>query len=244
MAALLVQGRTLRLQRCRPGIQFGTLGIKLFTPSCQALLRLGPFGLPLLSLKFDGGALSFQLLSLGLNFEIGQLGKRQPLDRGRRGNPICPAAARQDLQFHRPDAQPITGRKGGVGECLVVQQRVRRPAPYDGAAGAAEDQAVQRGHATGTQAERAVGGRADRTLGGFQSHDLAVARVAADLENQIAAGDGEGFGPARFGSRGNHNECAVKKRRAVIALNPLLDLAYARRTVKGRPAAGGAFRAD
>ena len=97
-------------------------------------------------------------------------------------------ADRHHLQLDGTDAEPVAGRERGVGERLVVQPGVGRPTSDDRCRRTADDQAVQGRYAAGAEPQRAARAGPDRTLGRLQPHDLAVARGAADAENQIPGG--------------------------------------------------------
>ena len=98
-------------------------------------------------------------------------------------------ADRHDFEFDWTDVQAVARGQRGIGERLVVQQGVGRPATDDRSSGAAKDQAMERRHATRPETQSAMLAGTDGAFGRFQPHDLAVACGIADAENQIPGGD-------------------------------------------------------
>ena len=98
------------------------------------------------------------------------------------------AARFEDFQFDGADAQAIAGQQLGVGEDVAVDSCAGRPTPDDRAVWAAEDQTVQRRDASGAEPQGAPGPGTDRTLGRPQTNGLAVARGAADSQDQFSQG--------------------------------------------------------
>ena len=138
-------------------------------------------------------ALFFHGLPLGLRLEVGfrlqssHAGVRRRSGGRSHGRRLD--ADRHHLQLDGANAEPVAGRERGVGERLVVQPGVGRPASDDRRRRTADDQAVQGRYAAGPEPQRAARAGPDRTLGRLQPHDLPVARGAADTENQIPGGN-------------------------------------------------------
>ena len=96
------------------------------------------------------------------------------------------AAGSDDFEFDRAKTQAVAGRQPGVVERPAVEPGVERPATGHHAMFAAEDQAMQRTHAMGPEAQGATRPRAHRAFAAGQRDQLAGARTTANAQTQFA----------------------------------------------------------